>query len=280
MDGSGRIGDGRRPVVAITANRRVADGVHWEVLRRKYVDAMVRGAGVDVVVLATDDAESPDPGPGAEPLAVLERLDGLLLTGDESNLDPVYYVGRLPRDPDLPEGASDGRDLGHDRLALRAVATALDLGLPLLGICRGLHELNVLRGGTLWRHLPTDRPGLRHHEDLNLPRDEQYLPTHEVALAPGGVLATLYGVPSIPVSSLHFQGVRDLGDGLTVEATAPDGLVEAVSVTGAPTFQVAVQWHPEWHAATDPRSAALLAAFGRACRARAERAAPAPARAG
>ena len=99
MDGSGRISVARRPVVAITANRRVDDGVHWEVLRRKYVEAMVRGAGVDVVVLATDDADGPEPAPGAGPLSVLERLDGLLLTGDESNLDPAYYADRLPRGP-------------------------------------------------------------------------------------------------------------------------------------------------------------------------------------
>jgi putative glutamine amidotransferase len=278
MDGPAPTGaDGApRPVVAVTANRRVDDGVHWEVIRRKYLQALVARAGVEVCILPTDEAEAGVPGElGSIAPALLDRVDGLVLTGDESNLDPAWYAGRLPSGAPMPEGAADGRDRGRDGVSMRALAGALARGLPVLGICRGLHELNVFHGGTLWRHLPTDRPGLRHHEDLGLPRDDQYRPVHDVALAPDGVLATVFGAPSVAVSSLHFQGVRTLGAGLRVEATAPDGLVEAVSVADAPTFQVAVQWHPEWHADTDGPSAALFAGFGAACRARAAARVPA-----
>lgn len=244
-----------RPVVGVVANHLVDDGVHRNWLRFRYVEALRTLAGVEVVLLPTV-AYGWDMFP-----ASLARLDGLVSTGDESNLDPRLFEA----DGDLEEYERDRRDHFRDRLAAGALRTALELGLPILAICRGLQELNVLCGGSLHARVAERPDGLVHHEDLSLPRDRQYEPAHDVALAPGGALARILGAERARVNSLHHQGIDRLGRGLTIEALAPDGLVEAVSVTNAPTFQIGVQWHPEWHAASDPVSRALFCAFGQAC---------------
>ena len=112
--------------------------------------------------------------------------------------------------------------------------------------------------------------GLRdHREDLKAPLEEQYGPAHEVELARGGLLQRLAGKDRITVNSLHSQGVQTLGRELDIEARAPDGVVEAFSVRNAPSFAVAVQWHPEWQFSENPFSVALFAAFGEAARERA-----------
>jgi putative glutamine amidotransferase len=119
-----------------------------------------------------------------------------------------------------------------------------------------------------------EQPGLADHR---APPDEepvavQYGPAHLVHVQPGGVLATLLPTPEVKVNSLHGQGIARLAQGLRVEATAPDGLVEAFSVPQSPGFSLCVQWHPEWQAASNPTSMAILRAFGAACQAWRDRA--------
>jgi len=128
--------------------------------------------------------------------------------------------------------------------------------------------MNVAFGGTLHQRLQ-DLPGhLDHREDESTPLDMQYGPAHEVMLEPGGALREIAGQDRLQVNSLHSQGIQTLGKGLTVEARAPDGVIEAFRVAGAPTFALGVQWHPEWQFAQNPFSRALFAAFGEASRAR------------
>jgi putative glutamine amidotransferase len=139
----------------------------------------------------------------------------------------------------------------------------------LLAICRGFEELNVAFGGTLHQHLE-ELPGrMDHRADRKLPRDEQYAPRHPVSLAAGGMLARLAGTGQVAVNSLHGQGIDRLGKGLVVEATAPDGTIEAVRVSAARNFALGVQWHAEWKVKEVPLSAAIFAAFGDAVRQRA-----------
>jgi putative glutamine amidotransferase len=98
---------------------------------------------------------------------------------------------------------------------------------------------------------------------------ERYAPVHPVRLVPGGMLQRLLdGAETIQVNSLHGQGIDRLADRLAVEASAPDGTIEAVSVPDARGFALAVQWHPEWRVLENPTSRRLFAAFGAACRAR------------
>jgi putative glutamine amidotransferase len=193
--------------------------------------------------------------------AWLDCLDGILLTGSPSNVEPHRYAGPAS-DPDTLH------DPHRDETTLPMIPRALAAGMPLLAICRGFQEMNVAFGGTLWQKVQ-DVPGMRdHREDKEQPLDVQYAPAHEVELVRGGILHGLAGTDRVHVNSLHAQGVQTLGAGLEVEARAPDGLVEAFRVAAAPGFALAVQWHPEWQVLKNPFAHALFAAFGDAARAR------------
>jgi putative glutamine amidotransferase len=143
--------------------------------------------------------------------------------------------------------------------------------VPLLAICRGFQELNVVLGGTLHQKV-RDVPGYHNHkENPQDPVDVQYGPAHPVVLSEGGLLARLAGAGDVMVNSLHGQGIRKLAAGVTVEAVADDGLIEAFTVDEAEAFALAVQWHPEWKAKSNEFSSAIFRAFGDACRERAGR---------
>ncbi|MGF6312895.1 putative glutamine amidotransferase [Bradyrhizobium sp. i1.8.4] len=252
-------------MVGVTSNRLLVDGVHRDWLRRKYVQALLRHAGVACVILPTIDAEdaSGEAGP-----AIMRGLDGLVLTGDESNIDPA--VLRAPAC--LTEAARQDVEVGildrpRDRLSAVTIKNAIALGMPILGICRGLQELNIYFGGTLRPSLAEWRPesGQMHAEKPDRPRDRQYDAAHSVRISSDGALFPVARAIEAQVNSLHNQGIEVLATALRREAWAPDGLVEAASIIGAPTLQIGVQWHPEWHVSTDRLSKQLFTAFGEAC---------------
>ncbi|OKO71602.1 gamma-glutamyl-gamma-aminobutyrate hydrolase family protein [Bradyrhizobium sp. NAS96.2] len=254
-----------RAVVGITSNRLLADGVHRDWLRRKYVHALVRYAGVTNVILPTIDAD--DVGMDGV-LPIMSRLDGLVLTGDESNIDAAVVRSPASTTPRSQHDVEVGiRDRPRDRLSAATIGAAVAFGMPILGICRGLQELNVYFGGTLHASLSEWRPesGAMHAEKPYLPRDRQYDVTHCVTIPSDGVLFPIAGATEAQVNSLHNQGIEKIASALKPEAWTSDGLVEAVSVIGAPTLQIGVQWHPEWHVATDLLSKRLFKAFGEAC---------------
>jgi putative glutamine amidotransferase len=192
---------------------------------------------------------------------LLETLDGLLFTGSASNVDPRHYQGGPSVDDAL-------HDPHRDQTTLPLIPRAVAAGVPVLGICRGFQEMNVAFGGSLWQKLHEVPGNMDHREDPQLPFEQQYELAHEVILEPGGQLRRLAGTDRIRVNSLHGQGVRELGQGLAVEARAPDGVIEAFRVQAAPRFALAVQWHPEWRPSASPFSRALFAEFGAACRAK------------
>jgi putative glutamine amidotransferase len=191
-----------------------------------------------------------------EPL--LDLLDGVMLTGSPSNVAPWRYAGAKPR-----EGVP--QDERRDATTLPLIRAAVKRGMPLLCICRGFQELNVAYGGTLFQHVEEVPGRMDHREDKTAALDVQYAPVHDVHLTDRGMLRRFAGDASvIRVNSLHGQGIDRLGDGLAVEAVAPDGQVEGVSVKGAAGFALGVQWHPEWKFWNDAFSTALFAAFGQA----------------
>jgi len=190
---------------------------------------------------------------------VAARLDGLMLTGSPSNLDPALY-GQDVADAPGPF------DAARDAMTADLIQAMLDLGRPVFGVCRGFQEINVAFGGTLRRDMAAEGAPLAHHAPDHVDFNGMFDHEHRVDLTPGGVLATAFGAEAAVVNSVHYQGVDTLGEGLGVEALAEDGVVEAVSATinGAPVL--AVQWHPEWKTERNPQSQAFFQLFGRALR--------------
>jgi putative glutamine amidotransferase len=192
------------------------------------------------------------------------RLDGLLLTGSPSNVEPHHYGGEASQPGTLHDAQRDG-------MTLPLIRAALAEGVPVLAICRGIQELNVALGGTLHQRVH-ELPGRLNHRSPGGTMAERYAHTaHSVALTPGGSFERwAEGRREIAVNSLHSQGIDRPAPGLVIEAVAPDGQIEGVRVEGA-GFAVGVQWHPEWQADENLFSRALFDAFGDACRARAAR---------
>ena len=241
-----------RPVIGIPSDRRVLEPHPFHVVGEKYVTAIRDGAGaLPFLIPALGETVPPD--------ETLARIDGLFLTGSYSNVEPHHYEG---------EASAPGtwHDPERDATTLPLIERALETGVPLLAVCRGFQELNVVLGGTL-HQLVHEVPGYHSHkEDPEDPLEVQYAPSHEVNLVPGGLLRELAGTDSLMVNSLHSQAVAKLADGVTVEAIADDGLVEGFRVDGAEAFALAVQWHPEWQVTENVFYMAIFGAFGDACR--------------
>jgi putative glutamine amidotransferase len=243
------------PLIGVSACLKSFEGFNFHSVGAKYVDSVVLGAhGVPLLIPALGTLLRID--------ALIDRLDGLMLTGSPSNVAPHHYDGPPPR-----EGNEDDHD--RDATTLPLIRAAIDRGLPLFAICRGIQELNVALGGSLNQHVQELEGRIDHRSDKTVPHHERYEVAHDVALTPGGLLAGIFdGAASIPVNSLHGQGIDRLADRLVVEATAPDGTIEAVCVADAPGFALGVQWHPEWRVLENPYSMRLFTAFGAACRER------------
>lgn len=242
----------RKPLIAIPADARLLGPHVFHAAAEKYLRAVTDVVGGLPFILPVM----------AEQLSfddVLGRVDGILLPGSPSNVEPRHYDGP----PSAPDTAHDP---ARDAFTLPLIQAALARGVPIFAICRGLQEMNVALGGSLHQRVQ-ELPGMQdHREDTTQSLEVQYGPSHEVSILPGGLLADLLGQPRILVNSLHWQGVDRLAPGLRAEAVADDGLVEAFTVPSAPGFNLAVQWHPEWHATENPVSMAMLTAFGDACR--------------
>ena len=245
----------RRPLIGIPADRRLLGHHFFHCVGEKYINAIVDGAQATAVLI-------PAYGEILDVRELMADFDGILLTGSPSNVEPHHYQGP-------PSHPGTLRDPQRDATTLPLIPHVIAAGMPLLAICRGFQEMNVAFGGTLWQRLH-EAPGFHdHREDENAPLDQQYGLAHEVELAADGLLQQITGQTQLQVNSLHWQGVQTLGRDLEVEAKAPDGLIEAFRVRNAPSFALAVQWHPEWKFQDNPHSRALFAAFGEAARVRA-----------
>lgn len=245
----------RLPLVGVTACRIMGEHNASHRVGEKYVTAMSEVAGVCPVIIPA----LPD---GMEIDSLLDRLDGVFLTGSPSNVDPSHYDGGDSVTP-------DAHDLARDGVTLALARSAVERGVPLLGVCRGAQEINVAFGGTLHQEIHTDTGGLDHRMRRDVPYDWKYRPAHSVDLTPQGRLAAIAGSGPHLVNSLHGQAIDRTGERVTVEARAPDGVVEAISIADAPAFALAVQWHPEWPRPVTGINRAIFEAFGTAARDRA-----------
>jgi len=242
----------KRPVIGIPADRRMIGPHPFHAVGEKYVAAVAQAA--DCLPLMIPVLESP-----LDVSEILARVDGVFFTGSPSNVEPHRYGGE-------ESAAGTLHDPHRDATTLSLIPRAVAAGVPVFGVCRGFQEMNVAMGGTLHQRVHEIAGFDDHREDKDEPLDVQYAPAHDVVLEPDGLLAKLAGVDRIQVNSLHSQGVDRLGRDLAIEARAPDGLIEAFRVRHAPTFALAVQWHPEWQVMSNEFSKALFAEFGRAAR--------------
>lgn len=240
-----------RPVLGIIACNRTVGVETAQAVMNRYATAAMQYADCAALIIPS----LPEFMRAEE---IVGRLDGVLLTGTPSNVEPGRYgdaaAGEGPFDPD------------RDRMMIELVEAVIAAQRPLFGICRGFQEINVALGGTLRRDTSSSAELLHHHASDGASFDAMFDHRHPVDLAEGGLLATAYVRATLEVNSVHYQGVGKLADGLTVEARAPDGLVEAYSArpNGAPLL--AVQWHPEWATDESDDSQTYFRLLGRALR--------------
>jgi putative glutamine amidotransferase len=242
------------PIIGISTCVRTIHDRLFHTVADRYPSAVIEATGCIPLVI-------PAVGPRMDVAGLLDALDGLLLTGSPSNVEPTHYGGQPSHEGTL-------HDPYRDATTLPLIREAVRRDLPILAICRGIQELNVALGGTLHQRVH-EVPGRLNHRSVQGPMspDMRYGPAHAVSLSPGGLLAELAGSGEILVNSLHSQGIDQPAPGLRVEAVAPDGQIEAVSLPSA-RFVVGVQWHPEHKPLENPFSRALFAMFSHACHAK------------
>lgn len=190
--------------------------------------------------------------------SLLAGVDGILLGGSDTNVDPSLY-GEQPARSDFEY------DRERDQLAHALIRLALTRRIPLIGLCRGSHDFNVAMGGSLHQWL-RDMPGMQQHwEEPEENLEEQYVERHFVTCVPGGELERITRMGRFPASSLHSQGVKALGNELVAEAHADDGLVEAFRWHDPTLFAWGFQFHPEWGWRWHPAYGRIMNAYVRAC---------------
>lgn len=190
---------------------------------------------------------------------VFYHVNGILFTGSPSNIEPHHYQ-KESRDGTL-------HDPQRDASTLPLIQYCYEHNIPFMAICRGHQEMNVALGGSLHQHVHEITGCLDHREQEHITdMDTRYGPRHQVTLAPNGLLHKILDKTELHVNSLHTQAIDQLSPLLKAEATAPDGIIEAISPVKPHPFALGLQWHPEWQAHHNLEATKLFQAFGAAVR--------------
>ena len=245
--------DDARPLVAVPADVREFQGYSWHCTPEQYLRALHEVARVTPVIVPAL--------PGLDADVVLAGVDGVLVSGSRTNVHPALYGAE-------PTPAHEPYDPERDALTLPLIRHAVRAAVPTFCICRGIQEMNVAFGGTLATEIQEREGTDDHRMTPSDDPDRRFAIRHPVTIEPDGPLAPVLGERA-EVNTLHRQAIDRLAPALRVEASAPDGTIEAVSARGARAFAVGVQWHPEYWAGSDGPSTALFEAFGDAVRAHA-----------
>jgi putative glutamine amidotransferase len=247
----------RKPVVGVIGNtHRVENKFATQMVGERNLRAVVEVAGALPLMFGGCSALT-DIG------ALLDVVDGVLLTGARANVHPSYFNTE-------PNPKHEPYDERRDSVALELSRACVARGVPLFGICRGLQEMNVAFGGSLHPEI-RELPGRMNHRMPRLENGEihpdplvVFADRHEVSLTPGGAFARLLGCESIRVNSLHGQGILEPGKRVVIEGIAEDGTIEAICIQDAPSFALGVQWHAEYDPQQNPINRKLFEAFGQA----------------
>jgi putative glutamine amidotransferase len=245
------------PVVLVSPDVRHFQLYDWHAAPATYLEAVISRSGATPLIL-------PAFGSRIDFDAVLDRVDGVVCTGSRSNVHPSLYGVEATE-------AMGPFDPERDATTLPLIRLAIERGVPLLCICRGLQELNVALGGSLLSEVQEHEGRMDHRAPDTDLQEARFAIRHPVTVTAGGCLGRIVGAGEIAVNSLHRQAINHLAPSLVVDAIAEDGTIEAVSVADAPGFVLGVQWHPEFWAATDAPSARIFEAFGAAVDAYARR---------
>jgi putative glutamine amidotransferase len=242
---------GRKTVGIIGSALTEGPGAPGQRANNRYIEAVAAITGA-VPLIIPSLPETQDIG------HLVEILDGIVLTGARPNVHPSRFGAE-------PTPAYEPYDENRDAVALPLAQAAVEAGLPLFGICRGFQEIIVAFGGTLHPEI-RELPGRMNHRMPKGEKDPEVIfrPRHVVRLVPGGQFAGIVGAEEVLVNSLHGQGLLEAGARIAIEGQAEDGTAEAIRVAGAPGLAIAVQWHAEYGAATDPVNRRLFEAFGAA----------------
>ena len=239
-----------RPLIGVTTQTLQAiDGIpdglpQSVVMNQRYYHAVASAGGAPVLIPLMDDVDALR--------AIYDRVDGVLIPGGV-DVDPAMFG-------ETPHQRLGRIDPARDRVEIQLAAWAMNEGKPILGLCRGLQVINVALGGTLYQDLEAEYPKAIKHD---------YFPTygfardhlaHEVVVKAGSRLRHAVASASIPVNSMHHQGIKTLAPALIASATAPDGLIEAVESPND-QFVVGVQWHPEVFELSEPSTGQLFTDF-------------------
>ena len=241
-----------KPLIAIAADTRFHDGYTWHGSPSTYLEAAIAVAQVTPLLV-------PAFGQRLDLDTILDAVDGVLATGSKTNVHPGLYGVE-------PTTAHEPFDEARDATAIPLLRRAIERGIPVLAICRGFQELNVALGGTIATEIQELTGRMDHRAAVSDDQSERFKIHQNVHVREGSCLASIIGAGDVKVNSLHRQAVDKLAANLVVEATAPDGTIEAVSVSNANGFAVGVQWHPEYWAKSDTPSQRILGAFGNATR--------------
>jgi putative glutamine amidotransferase len=217
----------KKPVIGVTFDSQPPGGYSsfpWYALRENYCSSLSQHGAIPFPLC--HDLDLVD--------SYLDMIDGLVITGGNFDVDPTLYQA-----DDIHPTVT----INTSRTAFEwaMVKGALKRDIPLLGICGGQQLLNVVLGGTLIQHIPNEVETSLAHEQPN-PRNE---PGHEIRIVSGTKLHSLVGSDKLDVNSAHHQAVKDLAPGCTLNALAPDGIIEGFEVEGQ-KFCLGIQWHPEF----------------------------------
>lgn len=239
------------PIIGVIACGREVEGEPAQAVKHRYLEAVLASAGAAAITIPTNQ-------PDENAAAVVARLDAVLLTGSNSNIDPRRYGSA--------DAAQQPQDPGRDSFGSAMIHAAISRGKPLFGICRGLQEINVALGGSLRDLRMVGSLSSTHHAPGTAGLVETFAHSHPVAIPPGSILERCVGVSEMLVNSVHYQAIDRLGKGLVVNATSPDGVIEAIWASDTPAPVFAVQWHPEWRPNERPHDLAFWNFLGEAAR--------------
>jgi putative glutamine amidotransferase len=246
-----------KPVVGVIGNAHLVDNRFTaQMVGERNLRAVADVAGALPLMFAgTPDITDID--------ALLETVDGVLLTGARANVHPTRFGAEA-------HPKHEPYDDGRDALALALVEACVERGVPIFGICRGFQEMSVAFGCSLHPEI-RELPGRMNHRMPRLENGEIHPdPTvifadrHDVRLVPDGAFAKILGCETIRVNSLHGQGILEPCNRIVVEGVAEDGTIEAIRIADAPGFALGVQWHAEYDPQRNPVNRKLFEAFGAA----------------